>query len=480
MAGQFPQGFTTLEQEITCDRLPVEGKVPIWLAGSLLRNGPAQFEVEQHKYRHWFDGLAMLHRFSFNNGEVSYANKFLQSPAYTKAKETGKISYAEYATDPCRSIFKRVTSAFSPPELGRNANVNISKLGERFVALTETPLPIEFDPQTLETVGVIQFNDGLEGLHSTPHPHYDQQRKAGINSIVHFSAKSSYHSYMIKDGEPKRTLIGTIPVQEPAYMHSFGMTQQYLVLVEFPLVVNPLQLLVSGKPFIENYHWKPERGTRFLVIAKQDGQVIHTAYSEAFFAFHHINAFERDGEVIVDLATMPDASLIDSFYLQKLTAPQATIPVSMLTRYTLPLNGAALTSTVVSDTGIELPRINYERNNGRDYQFAYGVGFHEQHRDSLKRLYSEDWYNQLVKIDVREGTACTWFEDGCYPGEPVFVAAPGATEEDEGVVLSVVLDGKLGQSCLLVLDAASFTELARVEVPHHIPFGFHGIYTRTQ
>jgi beta,beta-carotene 9',10'-dioxygenase len=239
-------------------------------------------------------------------------------------------------------------------------------------------------------------------------------------------------------------------------------------------------MLVSGKPFIENYHWKPERGTRFLVIAKQDGRVIHTAHSGAFFAFHHINAFERDGEVIVDLATMPDASIIDSFYLQKLTTPQATIPVSTLTRYTLPLNGAALTSTVVSATGIELPRINYERKNGRDYQFAYGVGYHEQHTDSLNRLYSDDWYDQLVKVDVGTGRARTWFEDGCYPGEPVFVAAPGATGEDEGVVLSVVLDGQQDYSFLLVLDAASFTELARAQVPHHIPFGFHGIYTRTQ
>jgi hypothetical protein len=28
-------------------------------------------------------------------------------------------------------------------------------------------------------------------------------------------------------------------------------------------------------------------------------------------------------------------------------------------------------------------------------------------------------------------------------------------------------------------DAASFAELARAQVPHHIPFGFHGIYART-
>ena len=29
-------------------------------------------------------------------------------------------------------------------------------------------------------------------------------------------------------------------------------------------------------------------------------------------------------------------------------------------------------------------------------------------------------------------------------------------------------------SFLLVLDAESFAERARAEVPHHIPFGFHG------
>ena len=41
-------------------------------------------------------------------------------------------------------------------------------------------------------------------------------------------------------------------------------------------------------------------------------------------------------------------------------------------------------------------------------------------------------------------------------------------------MLSVVLDARAGRSFLLVLDAGTFEELARAEVPHHIPFGFHG------
>ena len=116
MSHQFVHGFSSQTQEITYDRLAVKGSVPQWLSGNLLRNGPAQFEVGPQQFRHWFDGLAMLHRFSFHQGEVSYANKFLQSPAFRTAQQTGKISYAEFATDPCRSIFKRVTSAFSPQE----------------------------------------------------------------------------------------------------------------------------------------------------------------------------------------------------------------------------------------------------------------------------------------------------------------------------------------------------------------------------
>ncbi len=48
--------------------------------------------------------------------------------------------------------------------------------------------------------------------------------------------------------------------------------------------------------------------------------------------------------------------------------------------------------------------------------------------------------------------------------------------EDDGVILSVVLDPNSGQSFLLILDSKSFKEIARALVPHHIPFGIHGQY----
>jgi carotenoid cleavage dioxygenase-like enzyme len=58
----------------------------------------------------------------------------------------------------------------------------------------------------------------------------------------------------------------------------------------------------------------------------------------------------------------------------------------------------------------------------------------------------------------------------------VFVAAPDAQQEGEGVLLSVVLDARRGTSYLLVIDATTLAEIARADCPHHIPFSFHGNY----
>jgi carotenoid cleavage dioxygenase-like enzyme len=57
--------------------LKVEGRLPEWLSGVLVRNGHGRWDHGGGKgLRHWFDGLAMLPRFSFGGCEVSYAGIF--------------------------------------------------------------------------------------------------------------------------------------------------------------------------------------------------------------------------------------------------------------------------------------------------------------------------------------------------------------------------------------------------------------------
>lgn len=466
MTNRFYLGFSSLEHEIQVEQLPIQGKIPSWLVGTLLRNGPARFEVGQRKFRHWFDGLAMLHKFSFQNGQVSYANKFLESRTYQYAKARDQIGFSEFATDPCRSIFGRVLSLFFP-RFTDNANVNIIRIANHFVAMTETPLPVEFDPQTLRTLGVFNYEDKLSGQLTTAHPHYDFTQGTLINYLMRFSLTSTYKVYCIARGGKSRSLLGSVSVKEPAYMHSFGMTENYIILVEFPLVVQPLQLLWSNKPFIENYRWKPERGTRFIVMSKRDGKLVGIYEGPAFFAFHHVNAFEKKGEIFMDLSAYPDASSVETFYLSALKRLEIDrIPLGELRRYRISLQRSSVDYEVLGAESIELPRIHYKPYNTKDYRFVYGIGINRQHPN--------DFANQLVKVDVQTRTCKVWFEENCYPGEPVFVQTPDRFGEDEGVLLSVVLDSKKGHSFLLVLAAGSMEELARAEVPHPIPFGFHG------
>jgi beta,beta-carotene 9',10'-dioxygenase len=462
-------GFSTLDREVAVDELPLSGELPSWLNGSLLRTGPAKFEVGGQRMRHWFDGLAMLHRFTIAHGAVSYGNRFLESRSYKAAREQGRMVYGEFATDPCRSLFKRVQSMFSPGGvLPDNANVNVTKLGERFIAMTETPLPVQFDPDTLQAAGVRPYE--VPGQLSTAHPHMDRASGEMLNYAAKLGARSSYRFFAVGPQERTPRVIASLPVKEPAYMHSFGLTERYLVLVEFPYVVNPLALVLSGRPYIENYRWKPERGTRFTLVDRATGEATGGFQTDACFAFHHVNAYEDGGEVVLDLCAYSDPQIVEDLYLDRLRAGKPVTPAT-LTRFRLRLSDRSVSREQLAEHGIELPRINYGRHNARPYRYVWGNGNG-----------ADGWIEQIHKIDTTDGATLSWSQPGCYPGEPVFVAHPEAEHEDDGVLLSVVLDVRSETrpptSFLLVLDAADLHELARAHAPHHIPFGFHGQFAR--
>ncbi|NEP20294.1 MAG: carotenoid oxygenase family protein [Leptolyngbya sp. SIO4C1] len=213
-----------------------------------------------------------------------------------------------------------------------------------------------------------------------------------------------------------------------------------------------------------NYRWHPDEGTRFYIVDCEDGSLVNTCETEPFFAFHYANAFEQDGYLIIDAASYPDASAIEDFYLETLRLGTQRMQTGQLTRYAVPLQGEIVRSDPLTSALVEFPRIHYRRCNGRPYRFVYG-GNGQQPRNFI---------DQLVKVDVTTGNLQTWQQPNCYPGEPVFVAAPEAAAEDDGVLLTLVLDAQQQQTSLFILDARSFSPIAQATVPHVVPFGFHG------
>ncbi len=157
--------------------------------------------------------------------------------------------------------------------------------------------------------------------------------------------------------------------------------------------------------------------------------------------------------------------MIEDLYLDRLRAGKP-IAGATLTRFRLSLADRSVHSEQLAEE-LELPRINYGRCNERSYRYAWGNGNGPG-----------GWIERILKVDTTDGGTLSWSQSGCYPGEPVFVARPQAEHEDDGVLLSVVLDADAETSFLLVLNAADLGELARAQAPHHIPFGFHGQFAR--
>ncbi len=238
----FDLGFGVTEREMTLDQLTVQGRVPDWLRGTLVRNGPGSFRVGSDRYRHWFDGLAMLHRFTFGDQGIGYANRFLDCAAYRAAQAEGRIVASEFATDPNRTLLERAAHIITP-QITDSAKVNVAQMAGQTLALAETPIQVAFDPNSLETCDTFAYEDNPVGQMTTVHPHFDPGGTTAYNLVTRYHRVSHYRVYAVApSGRIRR--VADLPVRQPSYMHSFGMSSHTFILTEFPFVVQPLRLLL--------------------------------------------------------------------------------------------------------------------------------------------------------------------------------------------------------------------------------------------
>lgn len=451
---------------VPCDEvLSVEGTLPRWLCGSFSHTGPALFELPKSGYVHWFDGLAMLTSIELRGGEARYRCRYLESDAYGAARERGAPAVGEFETMPPRGRLRKLLAALSAPVITDNCNVNIAHLGDTAIAMTESHRHLEFDPRTLETLGERTYADDVAGVVSTAHPQIDRWRDVLYNVMVQFGRRSSYELYELPLGTKTRRTVASLPVERPAYMHSFAASDRYVVLTESPLTVHPLRMRFSTRPFIDRYQWRPDRGSRLRVVDKRSGEVVADVTAPPFFTFHHVNAVEVDGRVDVDLIAYPDPSTIYALRLDALRGARPPLAAGRLTRLAVPIGaiGARVEPKTLSDQLIELPRISPHRERRR-YRYVYGATSHDP----------ATFFDQLVKIDLGgDGAVARFARPGWFPNEPLFVPAPVATEEDEGVICCTMLDAGEQVSRLVVLDAQTLHVVAHAELPHVVPFHFH-------
>lgn len=106
----------------------------------------------------------------------------------------------------------------------------------------------------------------------------------------------------------------------------------------------------------------------------------------------------------------------------------------------------------------ELPTLNSNRIT-KKHRYFYCVS------DTGKSTF----FDGLVKYDAQTRTAKTWSVFAQSAGEPIFVPRDRDIEgdEDDGVLLSVVLEGTAGKT---------MTEVDRASVNGVVGYGFHGTH----
>ncbi|XP_048211011.1 beta,beta-carotene 15,15'-dioxygenase isoform X3 [Perognathus longimembris pacificus] len=499
----------------------VTGKIPTWLRGTLLRNGPGMHAVGESKYNHWFDGLALLHSFSIRDGEVYYRSKYLRSDTYNANIEANRIVVSEFGTmaypDPCKNIFAKAFSYLSHtiPDFTDNCLINIMKCGKDFYATTETNYIRKINPHTLETLEKVDYRKYVAINLATAHPHYDGAGNVlNMGTSIVDKGKTKYVIFKIPASVPEEDqrrgksplkhteVFCSIPSRSllsPSYYHSFGLTDNHVVFLEQPFKLDILKMATAymrGVSWASCMTFHKEDKTYIHIIDRRTRRPVPTKfYTDAMVVFHHVNAYEEDGCLLFDVIAYQDSSLYQLFYLANLNQDfeenSRLTSVPTLRRFALPLHvdknaevGSNLiraastraTATKEKDDcvycqpellyeGLELPQINYA-HNGKPYRYIYAAGV--------------QWSpipTKILKYDLLTKSSLKWGEESCWPAEPLFVPAPGAKDEDDGVILSAIVSTDPQKPpFLLILDAKSFTELARASVAVEMHLDLHGLF----
>jgi carotenoid cleavage dioxygenase-like enzyme len=332
--------------------------------------------------------------------------------------------------------------------------------------MTESAEYNTHDPETLATHEPLDLTQ--IGQLTTAHPHFDYDTNEFINLCVKLGPTSHYRFFAkgCTTGEPR--VFAEYQTRLPSYVHSFGLTGNYVILILSPLKVNPLKLRFGNRPYYDCYHWHDRHSTKIVVLSRQDGHVVKEVEIEKAFVFHFVNCFEEDNQLVVDYCGYNNAERINRLYLDDLKK-RGPGPLSIratLKRTRLNLDTNEVNTT---DSGIifEMPTINYRYYNTYEYQYVYGLSNHAG---------TQQIENALVKVDMSDFSTTEWYEPNMYPQEGIFVPNPDSLSEDDGVILTIVLDTEKEDSFLLVLNASDLTELARAYIGHIVPFGFHGAF----
>lgn len=453
--------FATPPADLPLTRARVRGRFPDALAGTLYRNGPAGHDLGGERYRHWFDGDGMVHRFLIAGSEVHHQGRYVATP-----KRVAETTAGRRLTEGFGTVFKDRESAASPDSMNA-ANISVLPLGDDLLALWEGGSATRLDPLTLQTHGIKTWRADLEGAPFSAHP-----RVEADGTVWNFGV-SAHHGLLLlyeigPDGALKRA--DALPVSDLPMVHDFAVTARHLVFLLAPLVYDATRR-EAGASFLDSHVWRPEQGMRALVIDKHNWKQQRQFELPTGFLFHIGNAWEEDtpaGTVIhLDYARSADASALLVDAREVMQGRLAGTPGPRLTVLQLHLRSGQVLQT---DLGIEaeFPCIDSRLAGGR----------HRQVFHATSTVGGLPMWNAIACTHLETGVSQRFrFAPGAIVEEHVFV--PDASSgSSPGWVLGTVLDQASQRTVLscFAADALADGPVAQATLPYALPLGLHGAF----
>jgi len=471
-------------------------KVPSWLSGTYVRNGPARlkFESPRRHLNSWLDGFAKLHSFKFIGDQVLFSGKMLEPPNYLASVAAGELvpqrTLNKFANpedewklwEKLQIAWKQITgTAFdtNDPAVWRIGDKSVEN--GIYMAVTDAPVPVQFNISDLSTIGLPRpsaYPFALSGC-----AHY--MRELNTDNTLSFMRKKKFTGkpYVeVQRYHPHQTfenpeIITTFIPQKFSYVHSFSITDEFAIFFFYPVIINSKKLFSGDFHTYELIEWVDKQDTEIFVVDLATGAVQNFT-TDPVYSAHHVNAYRNsEEELIVDLCPTPFDNMRDYLVLDNLLNPPAetkwisTNKDLEFLRFSINLSDGKVERNFFPNptesrwvNQFDFPVIN-EKYRGKNYCYVFGVTAFDYSRIAL-----------VKKNICNPKEDKVWYQENHYASEMWFLESPDSKSEDDGILLSIMFDGEVEKSYFLILDAVTFKTIARAYLPHHIPWSAHGMF----
>lgn len=447
--------FAPIENEITALELEVVGEIPKDFAGAYYRNGPNPLSPPNSMH-HWFDGDAMVHAIYFENGKAEYRNRYIQTDDF-KADKDSKIKRG---------------GIFHPGVEEGGANVYkdtastdiICHAGEMMGLWYISGAPVRLDPRTLDTIGTETFSGKLPNNISA---HSKTDLKTGELLFFDYALYEPWYSFGVVSKDNELTHFTQIELPGPRLPHDMAMTENHVVLMDLPIVFTEHGM----RQKMWHIHQDEKLPTRFGVLPRYGrGDDIRWFSFDPCYIYHVVNAWEDGDEIVLTACKMVENNLpLDQQYGPYAAMVNVLALRAVLTKWRMNLKTGETHEEQMDDTISEFPVVNLGYM-GRKGRYSYHVAI----PDLPTQL-----FDGLIKYDLHTGAGVRHaFAKNTFGSEPAFAPRENASAEDDGYVVTFVVDTETGASEALIIDAQNFSDapLARVKIPQRVPLGFHGTW----